>query len=261
MLVAWIVNTLDVSVCSTVRFPDHVKTLWNDLRDRYSLGNGPRILELKSQIVDCKQRGRPMAIYLGELRKLQDELASYCKIPSCMCTAASEYAKIGESELLHQFCIGLDSKKFGSVVSTLLMMDPVPPLNVAYAKVVADERKQTVSEAHDSHSEVAIGFAASGSAPFRSARSGSGDGRVCEHCGRRGHDKDKCFELMGWPDRVVNTGAARGPGRSGRSHGRGGVVVVDPVVAEVVDLQQMWVAHSKVVRQKWEKLIERVLQP
>ncbi|XP_021758657.1 uncharacterized protein LOC110723619 [Chenopodium quinoa] len=49
MLVAWIVNTLDVSVRSTVRFPDHVKSsLWDDLRDRYSLGNGPRILELKS---------------------------------------------------------------------------------------------------------------------------------------------------------------------------------------------------------------------
>ena len=34
MLVAWIVNTLDVSVRSTVRFPDNVKSLWDDLRDR-----------------------------------------------------------------------------------------------------------------------------------------------------------------------------------------------------------------------------------
>lgn len=80
MLVAWIINTLDVSVRSTVRFPDDVKSLWDDLRDRYSLGNGPRILELKSQIVDCKQRGRPVVVYFGELRKLQDELASYNKI-------------------------------------------------------------------------------------------------------------------------------------------------------------------------------------
>lgn len=111
MLVAWIVNTLDVSVRSTIRFPDQVKSLWDDLRDRYSLGNGPRIIELKAQIVDCKQRGRPVAVYFGELRKLQDELASYCKLPKCTCDAASEYAKIVESELLHQFCIGLEYSK------------------------------------------------------------------------------------------------------------------------------------------------------
>lgn len=111
MLVAWIVNTLDVSVRSTIRFPDQVKSLWDDLRDRYSLGNGPRIIELKAQIVDCKQRGRPVAVYFGELRKLQDELASYFKLPKCTCDAASEYAKIVESELLHQFCIGLEYSK------------------------------------------------------------------------------------------------------------------------------------------------------
>ncbi|KAL2938943.1 Long chronological lifespan protein 2, partial [Bienertia sinuspersici] len=94
MLVAWIVNTLDVSICSTVPFPDHVKSLWDDLRDRYSLGNGPRILELKSQIAD----------------------------------SANEYVKIQENQLLHHFCMELDSKKFGSNVSTLLMMDPIPSI-------------------------------------------------------------------------------------------------------------------------------------
>ncbi|XP_021732651.1 uncharacterized protein LOC110699455 [Chenopodium quinoa] len=220
MLVAWIVNTLDVSVRSTVRFPDHVKSLWDNLRDRYSLGNGPRILELKAQIVDCKQRGRPVAVYFGELRKLQDELASYVKIPKCTCTAAPEYAKIVESELLHQFCIGLDPKKFGSVVSTLLMMDPIPSLNVAYAKVVSDERKQTVSDAHDNRLDGAVGFAASGTAQDRTTWSSSGESRVCDHCGKKGHVKEKCFDLHGWPESFNSSG--RGGQRDGRGSSRGG---------------------------------------
>lgn len=83
------------------------------------------------------------------------------KFPTCTCSAAPAFAKILESELLHQFFIGLDSKKFGSVVSTLLMMDPIPSLNVAYAKVVADERKQTVADAQESRPEV-VGFATLG---------------------------------------------------------------------------------------------------
>ncbi|XP_021753829.1 uncharacterized protein LOC110719238 [Chenopodium quinoa] len=196
MLVAWIVNTLDVSVRSTVRFPDHVKSLWDDLRDRYSLGNGPHILELKAQIVDCKQRGRPVAVYFGELHKLQDELASYVKIPKCTCTAAPEYAKIVESELLHQIFIGLDPKKFGSVVSTLLMMDPIPSLNVAYAKVLSDERKQTVSDVTIIVQMVLLGLL------------------------RLGHVKEKCFDLHGWPE-SFNSSGQRG-GRGSSRGGRGG---------------------------------------
>ncbi|CAO2813783.1 unnamed protein product [Amaranthus hypochondriacus] len=222
MLVAWIVNTLDVSVRSTVRFPDHVKSLWDDLRDGYSLGNGPRILELKAQIIDCKQRGRPVAVYFGELRKLQDELASYVKIPKCECATALDYAKIVESELLHQFFIGLDPKKFGSVVFTLLMMDPIPSLNVAYAKVVSDERKQTVSDAHDNRQDGTVGFAAFGTAQSRFPGLSNGESRVCDHCGKKGHLKEKCFDLHGWPESFNSRSGQRGGQRGGRGSSRGG---------------------------------------
>ncbi|XP_021762698.1 uncharacterized protein LOC110727446 [Chenopodium quinoa] len=51
-VVAWIYNILDASIRSTVIIPDDAKTLWDDLRDRYSLGNGPRIFELKHDIAD-----------------------------------------------------------------------------------------------------------------------------------------------------------------------------------------------------------------
>ncbi|KAL2937836.1 Major viral transcription factor ICP4-like protein [Bienertia sinuspersici] len=220
MLVAWIVNTLDVSIRSTVRFPDHVKSLWDDLRDRYSLGNGPCILELKSQIADCKQRGRSVAAYYGELRRLQDELASYCTLPACTCSAVNEYVKIQENQLLHQFCMGLDSKKFGSNVSTLLMMDPLPSINVAYAKIVSEERKQVVSEAHETPRPDAVGFTMAGQSSARSGRATSGEARVCAHCGRSSHEKDRCFELVGWPD-WTGRGGGRGS-RGGRTTASGG---------------------------------------
>ncbi|XP_021758945.1 dachshund homolog 1-like [Chenopodium quinoa] len=99
------------------------------------------------------------------------------------------------------------------------MMDPVPSLNVAYAKVVSDERKQTVSDAHDTRSE-AVGFAASGSAQGRTTSwSSGGDARVCDHCGKKGHEKEKCFDLVGWPESF--NGGGRGGNRGGRTS-RGG---------------------------------------
>ena len=221
MLVAWIYNTLDASVRSTVRFPDNVKTLWDDLQARYSLGNGPRILELKAQIADCRQNGRSVATYYGELRKLQDVLGSYQQLPPCTCSASAAYIKLQDSELLHQFCIGLDNKKFGSAVSTLLMQDPIPSLNVAYAKIIADERKQLVSESKQIDHPNVVGFAANGSSSQGISGRGS---RKCSHCGRSGHDKEYCYQLVGYPEGW--RGRVPGRGRGFERGGRGGRSIV-----------------------------------
>ncbi|KAL2898139.1 Retrovirus-related Pol polyprotein from transposon RE2, partial [Bienertia sinuspersici] len=125
MMVAWIYNTLDVSIRSTVHLLDEAKMLWDDLQARYSIGNGPRILELKSLIID----------------------------------SANKFTKIQESELLHQFYIGLDHKKFESALSTLLIQDPPPSVNIVYFCIIADERKQLVFEAQSVNRSTAVGFA------------------------------------------------------------------------------------------------------
>ncbi|KAL2921927.1 Cysteine protease ATG4, partial [Bienertia sinuspersici] len=103
----------------TIIILDDAKTLWDSLSDRYSLGNGPRILEIKHAIADCKQR---------------------------------------------------DSKKFGFVVSALLMSDLLPTMNAAYAEIVADDRKQSISE-------------------------------ECSHFKKFGHDRKHCYDLHGFLDR------------------------------------------------------------
>ena len=216
MLVAWICNTLDVSVRSTMRFLEDVQMLWDDLRDRYSLGNGPRVFELKNQIRDCKQRGRSVAAYFGELCRLQDELASAEKLPVCTCSAATEYAQLRERAHVHEFCLGLDPTKFGTVVSGLLLMDPLPSLNVVYAKIISDERKQAVTDSSDSVRSTAVGFAAS------SMASGRMEPRVCSHCGRTGHSKDRCYELVGWPESVAARTRGGRIGRSSRGRGSRG---------------------------------------
>ncbi|XP_021843066.2 uncharacterized protein [Spinacia oleracea] len=221
-IVAWIYNTLDASVRSNITFPDDAKILWDDLKHTYSLGNGPRILEIKHAISDCKQRGRPVATYYGELHKYQNLLSSYSKLPACTCSAASEYAKIRDTEMLHQFCIGLDSKKFGTVVSTLLMSDPLPTMNVAYAKIIADERKQAVSEANEVSRTEAVRFTASGTASGRTT-----ERRECSHCGKFGHIKETCFELHGYSEgsrggRTAGRSGRGAPGGRNTGRGRGG---------------------------------------
>ncbi|KAL2905836.1 hypothetical protein RDABS01_004546 [Bienertia sinuspersici] len=193
MLVAWIYNTLDVSIRSTIRLPDDAKTMWDDLQAQYSIGNGPCNLELKSKIG----------------------------------TSAVEFVKLQECELLHQFYIGLDSKKFGSVVSTLLRQDPLLSLNVAYSRIIADERKQLVSEAHSVDRSTTVGYAvqasttqAQSSRPLHVEYTRP----KCNHCGRFGHDREHCCDLHGYPAGSRGRGSARGGcrirGTRGSSNGR-----------------------------------------
>lgn len=59
----------------------------------------------------------------------------------------------------------------------------------------------------------------------RSIRGSNGDDvRVCVHCGRKGHEKEKCFELIGWPKWYTSARGGRGgrTGRRGARSGRGG---------------------------------------
>ncbi|KAL2929203.1 2 3-bisphosphoglycerate-independent phosphoglycerate mutase [Bienertia sinuspersici] len=218
LVAAWIYNTLDASICSTIIIPDDAKAIWDDLRDRYSLGNGPCILEIKHAIADCKQRDCSVAIYYNELNKLQNLLSSYLKLPACTCSTMNEYARMHETEMLHQFCIGLDSKKFGSVVLTLLMSDPFPTMNSTYAKIVADERKQFVSDAHEASSSMTISFNDTGS-----AFGCSSERKDCSHCKKFGHDRDHCYDLHGFLDGSRGGRGSRGGcgGRGGRSSSKG----------------------------------------
>lgn len=64
MLVAWIFNTIEPPIRSTVMYKENVKDLWEDLLQRFSIGNGPRVHQLKSDVAACKQRGQYVVAYM-----------------------------------------------------------------------------------------------------------------------------------------------------------------------------------------------------
>lgn len=65
ILVAWIFNIIESSICSTVTYMEIVQDLCEDLRQRFSIGNGPRFHSLKSNLAACKQQGQSVVVYYG----------------------------------------------------------------------------------------------------------------------------------------------------------------------------------------------------
>ncbi|KAH7568282.1 hypothetical protein JRO89_XS07G0271200 [Xanthoceras sorbifolium] len=233
MLGAWLHNTLDASIRSTVPITDDVGDMWEDIRQRFSVGNGPRIHELTSQLTRLEQGGDSVVDYYGKIRMIWDELACYsapaCTC-SCKCGAKGALVKEREDQKVHQFLIGLDSSIHGTVRSQILMQEPLPPLNTAFSKALTEERHHSIVRQGDKKAE-AVGFAVQSSARGHGATpTKEGDKSrftgTCSHCKKVGHDKDNCFQLLGFPDwwYSENRAAARGGGkytRGGRGNGRG----------------------------------------
>lgn len=63
MLVSWILNTIKTSLRSTISYMEKAKELWEDIKEWFSVMNGPRIQQLKSEPAECKQEGMTMVNY------------------------------------------------------------------------------------------------------------------------------------------------------------------------------------------------------
>ncbi|KAL6321337.1 hypothetical protein AAG906_016392 [Vitis piasezkii] len=167
---------------------ENVKELWKEIKQRFSIGNGPHVQQLKSDLVNCKRKGK----------SLWDESNNYDSIPVCTCTGCkcnitTQLEKKQEEERVHQFLMGLDENGYGIVRSNILSTEPLPNLNQVYAMIVQQER---------------------------------GDGKdkivICSNCKRKGHEADSCFQRIGYPEwwgdgpRTTTGGRSGGRGRGVR---------------------------------------------
>lgn len=106
MLVGWIIQTIDLSLRSSITYYDSVKELWDDIAQWFSVGNGRRILQLRSNISNYLQNNVSIASYYGSLKRLWDELATYvppriCVCGKCICNLNSLVSIDREEECIH----------------------------------------------------------------------------------------------------------------------------------------------------------------
>ncbi|KAH9754598.1 retrotran gag 3 domain-containing protein [Citrus sinensis] len=221
MLVSWIQNTIESNLRSTVTYTEVAKLLWDDIKERFFVGNRPRVQQLKSELANCKQRGMTILNYYGKLKMLWEELSNYDQSPAylcgnCTCNLGVEWDKKRDEEKLHQFLMGLDEAVYGDVGSHILSTEPLLKLNRAYAIVIQEEQVQSMTRAKEERSEP-IAFVIQ-------AVQGSHDNRdkssiLCTHCNKTGHEASSCFQLIRYPEwwgerSKATRNAGRGPARA-----------------------------------------------
>ena len=185
--------------------------VWEDLRERFSQSNAPRIFEIQRDIAYHKQDQLSVSTYYTKLKGLWDELASY---------SDATYGAQHDQQKLMQFLMGLN-ESYSAVRGQILLMNPLPSVRQAYS-AVSQEEKQRLLSTHtmpDQGGSAAMAVR-TGSKPHQYAaaarpsnvpqenrrydhdkrRAGSFRGRPqCTHCGDMGHFIEKCYQLHGYP--------------------------------------------------------------
>ncbi|PKI35624.1 hypothetical protein CRG98_044078 [Punica granatum] len=226
-LLAWIFNTMEERLQATVAYAIDAKSLWDDLKERYSEGNQSRVFQIKAEICLLRQEGLSVRDYYGKLKLLWDELEFYLEHPSCCCGARATITAQREMEKTYQFLMGLTSE-FNTIRSTILSIESMPSLNKVYNLVANEERQRIVTRGRDSVHEAAV-FLAKNEADEHSAGKAlmetmnSAGRAVCSNCGKLGHLKNTCWALIGYPSWHPRSkiAAGKGPGQ-GQSKQFGG---------------------------------------
>ncbi|CAM8944481.1 unnamed protein product [Rhodiola kirilowii] len=234
MMIGWILHTVDSSIQTSLSYCDSVKVLWDEIQQRFSIGNAPRIHQLRTKISHCRQNGQDISVYFGRLKHLQYELSTYikpryCTCAGCKCAWVSELQVERREEAVHQFLMGLDDA-YGTLRFQILAQDPLPELNRVYYLVVQEERHRTISTERTSTQDD-VAFAAQGKHfSTKSHHAGQSEtsnkiGKAsCSHCGRPNHDVSSCFKLHGYPEwweELRRKRSGNQPPSSGARRGRG----------------------------------------
>nr|GMD14348.1 retrovirus-related Pol polyprotein from transposon TNT 1-94 [Ipomoea batatas] len=163
MLVSWIRNTIDSDLRTTISHMENAKDLWDDIKERFSVANGPRIQQIKTELSECKQHGMSIVAYYGKLKALWDDLANYDQIPTCLCAGckcdiSTKLERRREDEKVHQFLMGLDEASYGTVRTNMLATEVLPSLNKVYTALIREERMKNATWVVEERGEV-IGLA------------------------------------------------------------------------------------------------------
>lgn len=139
-----------------------------------------------------------------------DELSELHPLPQCTCGASKELTQREEENQVHLFLGSLDSERYAHVKATILNTEPLPSLRCAFNHILREEGRFTAEMDRGSKSE-------SGSAFYSFSRQKRRDGQRpwCDHCGKLGHIKSKCFELIGYPAHWDTKKSQRGPNKNG----------------------------------------------
>ncbi|XP_049342649.1 uncharacterized protein LOC125806940 [Solanum verrucosum] len=143
IVLSWLMNSVSKSLLSGVAFASSALQVWNDLKERFDRVDGSRTYSLHKDIVTMQQGTNSVSEYYTRLKTLWDESELLVPAPCCNCDKSKGFVAHMNRQKLYQFLMGLN-ESFQQARSQILMLNPLPTINHAYAMIVGDESQKAV---------------------------------------------------------------------------------------------------------------------
>ncbi|XP_019241196.1 PREDICTED: uncharacterized protein LOC109221186 [Nicotiana attenuata] len=147
MVISWILNALSKDIADSVIYSKTAKELWDSLEQRFGKSNGAKLYHLQKELTGLVQGNNDIAGYFTKLKRLWDELDALnviiCCSCVCVCEGKAKLAKSLEDQRLIQFLMGLNDI-YAQARGNILMMNPLPAIDVAYSLLLQDENQREV---------------------------------------------------------------------------------------------------------------------
>lgn len=86
MIVSWIIRSMDEKLVVFIPYHFEVKLLWDYLKKRFCVANGPRLQQLRVDITRCVQtKGMSVEDYLNKMTGLYDEYVILKPLHAYLC--------------------------------------------------------------------------------------------------------------------------------------------------------------------------------
>ncbi|KAK9749708.1 hypothetical protein RND81_02G145100 [Saponaria officinalis] len=210
LVMRWLLNSIEGGIKDTLMYVNSSKELWNELIERYGQTNSLEIYQLKKNLHNITQDNLPLIEYYSKLKHAWESIDSLDPIPTCSCglldacTCAllKRVLERDSNNKLIQLLMGLKSVYEG-VKTTILSMEPLPPINKALALLQKIERQKQIADAVDVLAEAnayAVGKQFDDykhEAKKAKLDISETDRRFkkCSHCHNSGHTKEECYKL------------------------------------------------------------------
>ncbi|KAH9725751.1 retrovirus-related pol polyprotein from transposon RE1 [Citrus sinensis] len=196
---SWILNSMEPHIAEIFTFSNSSKELWDSISELYgSNNNSARVFELKCEIAVAEQGDKTFSEHLGYLKKLWDELNMYRPFTADPIVLQQRVEEDKNFSLLSSL-----KPEYENLRSNILMAPKLPSFSIVCQTIQREEtRKKTMnadvkvtSEKLESHALVAEKNDRKEKYGKSNRNKGKREIYHCDHCGKNGHTKDRCWDL------------------------------------------------------------------